>query len=93
MLFVVISYDIRNNRRRTRVSRRLEDFGAQRVQYSVFECYVTAENLDKLRRRLEKEFDPTEDSIRFYTLCANCRGRVTYMGVAEPVPEPGLRII
>ena len=36
-MYVVVSYDITNDRRRLKVMKTLEGFG-ERVQYSVFEC-------------------------------------------------------
>jgi CRISPR-associated protein Cas2 len=92
-LFVVISYDIANDKRRNRVVKQLLDHGGQRVQWSVFECYLGAKHLEKLRERLRREMDAEEDSIRFYLLCANCRPKVEYMGRARAIDEPGLIII
>lgn len=92
-MFLVISYDIPDNRRRLKVSQALEDYGGVRVQYSVFECHLTAAQLAKLRRRLEKVIDAEADSVRFYTLCDNCQARLAFLGRGEPTPEPGLRII
>ena len=37
----VVAYDIRQDRRRNKVMNTLKDFGL-RVQYSVFECELTA---------------------------------------------------
>jgi CRISPR-associated protein Cas2 len=40
----------------------------QRVQKSVFECSLTAEQLETLRQRLAKIADPAQDSVRVYRL-------------------------
>jgi len=92
-LFILVSYDITNDRRRGKLSKLLEDFGGKRVQRSVFECYLTAKNYEKLLTRLNKLMDPETDSVRFYTLCESCQGKIKYLGVAEPVEMPGLMII
>lgn len=92
-MFVVISYDISNNRRRLKVSRLLENFGGARVQLSVFECHLEAAHWPRLQKRLQQLIKNDEDSVRFYVLCENCQGRITYLGLAQPTPEPGLRII
>lgn len=92
-MFMVISYDIPDNKRRVKVSKALEDYGGKRVQYSVFECHLEPAQLNKLRHRLEKIIDAKADSIRFYNLCDTCRGRVAFLGLGEVTPEPGLRII
>lgn len=93
MQFVVISYDVPDNKRRLKVAKLLLDFGAQRVQRSVFELYVTPQHLERLQARLARIHKADEDSIRFYFLCATCRPKVVYMGVAQPIDEPGLLII
>ena len=38
-MYVVVSYDITCDRRRSKVARTLEDHG-KRVQYSVFDCIL-----------------------------------------------------
>lgn len=92
-LFMVVSYDIPDDRRRLKVARLLLDYGAQRVQRSVFECFITPRHGEQLRARLEKQCDPDEDSLRLYTLCENCRPRILLIGQAQPPDEPGLLII
>lgn len=92
-MFVVISYDIPDDKRRLRTARLLLDYGGERVQFSVFECHITARNLERLRQRLDKVYNQEEDSIRFYFLCANCRPKVAYLGRARAIDEPQLRII
>lgn len=90
---VVISYDVSDNRRRGKIVQVLQDFGGERVQLSVFECYLTARNWDQLQARLKKIIQPDEDSIRLYRLCQQCRGNVLFLGQAASIAEPGLRII
>jgi CRISPR-associated protein Cas2 len=36
-MLILVSYDVPDDRRRTRLAHALKDFG-ERVQYSVFEC-------------------------------------------------------
>jgi len=66
--FYMICFDIADSRRLRRVSNQLENFG-QRVQLSVFECWLDENDLFKLKRRLARELDPTEDQVRYYPLC------------------------
>ena len=56
-----------------------EDYG-QRVQNSVFECWVDSAQWVALRRRLISEIDTTSDSLRFYFLGAEWHGRVEHVG-------------
>jgi len=92
-MFILISYDIPNDRRRLKVAKVLLDYGGERVQRSVFECYITARNFKRLHERLQQVYNEEEDSIRFYSLCETCQSKMILMGVATPIDEPGLRII
>lgn len=78
-MFVVVTYDIPEDKRRTKVHSLLKSYG-QWMQYSVFECEVTAAQYAKLLSRLEKLIKPETDSIRFYSLCACCRSKVERIG-------------
>lgn len=51
--FYLISYDIPNDKRRTKIMHLLEGYG-ERVQYSVFEVWLTESELEKLRQQLER---------------------------------------
>lgn len=73
--FVVVVYDISDDRRRTRLHNALLDFGTP-VQYSVFECWLTPDNLKRMRTRVEKVIRPRKDHVRYYLLCASCAARV-----------------
>ncbi len=66
-MFIVVSYDIPDDRRRTKVMKTLKDFG-QHVQYSVFECELKQADFSRLRQRLKKLVNPRQDNIRFYVL-------------------------
>jgi CRISPR-associated protein Cas2 len=83
MMFVVISYDISEDKRRTKIHKILKSYG-QWMQYSVFECDLTNTQYAKLRSRLAKIIKPKEDSVRFYTLCACCQPKVERIGGEMP---------
>ncbi|WKZ40438.1 MAG: CRISPR-associated endonuclease Cas2 [Anaerolineales bacterium] len=84
-LFLVVSYDIRENRRRYKVMKTLEGFGT-RVQFSVFECKLKPREVVSLRRKLVKLID-AEDSIRFYFIGAEDVHRIERLGDARAVEE------
>lgn len=81
MQFILVTYDIENDRRRTKIHKILSDFGTA-VQYSVFECFISEEDFGELREKLKKQMDPEhpEDSIRYYTLCRSCVEKVKIDG-------------
>jgi CRISPR-associated protein Cas2 len=78
-MFMTISYDISDDKRRTKIHKMLKSYG-QWMQYSVFECDITDSEYAKLRSRLSKVIKPEEDSIRFYFLCACCKNKVERIG-------------
>jgi CRISPR-associated protein Cas2 len=79
----VAAYDIEQDRRRTRVMNALKDFGL-RVQYSVFECELTADRLNQLRSRLAAVIDKRHDRVHIYALCDNCYFRSEGLGQEDP---------
>lgn len=78
-MFVAVSYDISEDKRRTKVHKILKSYG-QWMQYSVFECCLTDTQYAKLRARLSKVIKPDQDSVRFYFLCACCQAKIERIG-------------
>jgi CRISPR-associated protein Cas2 len=76
---VVITYDISEDKRRTKIHKVLKSYG-QWMQFSVFECDLTETQYARLRLRLSKLIKPNQDSIRFYFLCACCKNKVERIG-------------
>jgi CRISPR-associated protein Cas2 len=78
----VVSYDTPSDRRRRRIVKVLEGYG-RRVQYSVFECDITADQREKLTKLLQRIVQPEEDDVRFYPLDEDAVQRVILLGRAE----------
>jgi CRISPR-associated protein Cas2 len=83
-MLVLVSYDVstrteNGKRRLRRVASVCQNHG-QRVQNSVFECLVNAAQWVSFRASLLAETDPAEDSLRFYFLGNNWKGRVEHVG-------------
>jgi CRISPR-associated protein Cas2 len=55
-MLIAVSYDVPDDRRRTKLAHNLKDFGV-RVQYSVFECLLEPPQVDALRVRTERLID------------------------------------
>jgi CRISPR-associated protein Cas2 len=91
MLYVV-SYDVPDDRRRTRVHSALTSFGTW-VQYSVFECFLDRKQRLMLEARLLKEIHQREDTIRIYSLCGACTGKVQVLGQGEPPREDTIYLL
>ncbi len=80
--WVVVSYDIPDDRRRTKVMNLLYGYG-MRVQYSVFECELRPADLEQLKQRMRRLIQKETDDVRFYPLCQTCLGKATVMGKAK----------
>ena len=82
-----VSYDIPDDRRRTRIAHLLKDFGT-RVQYSVFECRLTEERVARLRARVAALVLLEEDNVRLYRLCAECAAHLEIQGLGRTTEDP-----
>lgn len=87
----IICYDISNDKVRRKVEKVISNYG-QRVQYSVFECFLTITSKLELISKLKEVFnskniDKTKDSIYIYRLCEDCRKKIEEVGVKRIVNE------
>ena len=74
-MFVVIAYDISDDRRRLRLYKALKRFGTP-VQKSVVECWVTAKELRRMKEAIGKIIEEESDQVRYYYLCEACQPRM-----------------
>ncbi len=81
-MFVVVSYDIADDRRRAQVASEMENFG-RRVQYSVFECHLSDAQISDLETRLQAIIDWDRDRVRYYRLCDRDARRIVVDGPGE----------
>ncbi len=58
----LVAYDIADDRRRSRIAKRLQEYG-DRVQYSVFVVDIRPARLVRLRTHLEDLIDEAVDSV------------------------------
>ena len=91
-MLIVVSYDVADDRRRTKLAHALKDFGA-RVQYSVFECLLEADQVERLRLRIERLISPEEDSVRLYRFCADCGSRTEIVGLGKLSEDPEVYVL
>ena len=82
----IICFDVHNKKRLRKVAIQMENFGT-RVQYSVFECFLEANDLAKLKKRIKKIIDPKYDHIRYYGLCAKDQYKIQFDGRHQSVLE------
>ena len=91
-MFYLVSYDISDNKRRTKLAKALKDFG-DRVHYSVFECLLDTLQFDKMVEKIGGIVDGEDDSVRVYSLCANCENSVKIIGTGELTENRDVYII
>lgn len=91
-MLVLVVYDIPDNKRRLKLSNFLEGHG-RRVQNSVFECFLTLDEMKKLHHRILRMVNAQEDNIRFYWVPADSLPRTLTIGSAPPEPPPKCYII
>ena len=96
-MLVVVAYDVNTEteegrKRLRRVARVCENCG-QRVQNSVFECLVDAARWTRVRARLISEISEARDSLRFYFLGDNWKGRIEHVGVKASYDPQGALIV
>jgi len=90
--FYVLAYDIADDKRRRKIARLCEAV-AERVQYSVFEAYLTEAELEKLLKKTSRWMQTGQDSLRVYTLCASCRNKARTHGLGQITSPPALTIV
>lgn len=66
----LVCYDVRDEKRLRRAAKKLEGRG-ERLQYSVFRCWLTPADLQQLRWELTELLQP-EDDVLFIPLCDTC---------------------
>ncbi len=80
---IIVSYDISNDKLRTRFSKYLTRFG-HRIQYSVFEIDNSERVLDNIKADIANKFEKRftqADSVYIFQMSATCK--VTRYGYAK----------
>ena len=79
-MFFFVSYDIVDNKRRSKLAKKLCNYG-QRVQYSVFECFLDQDQYKKMKKEVLKFVDLEKDSLRIYRMCGECINHIESFGI------------
>ena len=85
--FVIIAYDITDDKRRLALARELLNFG-YRVQYSVFEALLEPSEIRALQSVVLGIINEEEDSVRIYVLPLGLKDRVITLGAQREYQEP-----
>ncbi|BCQ10561.1 CRISPR-associated endoribonuclease Cas2 [Mycobacterium heckeshornense] len=87
--FVLVIYDIADNKRRTFLAKTLSGFG-YRVQESAFEAVLTKAQLTRLMTRVER-FSKEGDNIRIYKIRGDAA--VTFYGEGRLISAEDIEFI
>lgn len=84
-MLVLITYDVNTQnsagrRRLRKVAKECVNYG-QRVQNSVFECYMDQAKLREVQHILVGIIDKDHDSLRFYFLGENYKNKIVHIGI------------
>ncbi len=91
-MYIVITYDVTSDKRRTHLAKRLKDY-LDRVQKSVFEGELDEVKLQAVEAQVVKAMDEEKDSVRIYPLCAACKRRIRIYGRGEVLKDPDVYIV
>ena len=78
----LVCYDVRDPARLRKTARHMEGYG-QRVQYSVFRCWMTLRQMEQLRWELTELLAP-EDAVLLIPLCSGCVAGIRSTHTADP---------
>ncbi len=80
---VVVAYDVSEDRARARLAAVLCEVGI-RLQRSVFECEVSAEQLEGIVERARELLDLNHDVMHVFRQCGPCGDAAVEIGQAPP---------
>ena len=79
----LVSYDVRDEKRLRKCAKHMEGYG-MRVQYSVFRCWMTSRDMERLRWELTELRETMVEILRI-PLCGSCAdGIVGLHGTERP---------
>ncbi|MDY7042438.1 MAG: CRISPR-associated endonuclease Cas2 [Chloroflexota bacterium] len=90
--FLVVVYDISNDKRRTKLHNVLLNYGTP-VQYSVFECLLEEKQLAHLKQAVERVIRPRKDQVRYYYLCQQCLAKTEVTSGPEVLHQTDVIVV
>jgi CRISPR-associated protein Cas2 len=81
----LICYDVRDPKRLRKTAKHMEGYG-ERMQYSVFRCWLTPRQVQCLRWELT-EILTTDDDVLLIPLCSRCVESIQGTHTATKEPE------
>lgn len=91
-MLVLVVYDVVDSKRRAKLATFLEGHG-RRVQKSVFECFMSLSEMQKLQVQMMQRVSLPEDNVRLYWISADAMPRTLTLGSPMPTAPPQAYII
>lgn len=91
-MYVMVSYDIVDDKTRNKVMKFLKDFG-ERVQLSVFDANLDEAQYERMKEGVDAFIDKKEDRVRYYRICKSCMDRMKISGWGEVRQDEGFEIV
>jgi len=94
-MHVLIIYDIKNDRLRTKISNTLKDWGLERIQYSVFIGDLTSDQRRMLEVYLNEIIETRSegDSVVTISVCKQCLHGVVTLGADRELNQYGSKVV
>lgn len=91
-MFVMISYDVVDDKKRLKLMKFLRDYG-DRVQKSVFECNLSQKTYETVRSGVEKIINKRKDRVRYYRICKGCVDKIEISGWGEVIEDEDFIVV
>lgn len=83
-LFLVVAYDLEENKVRSHLAEVLQYYGLSRIQYSVFAGELTVRNMEKMNDTLFGFDLHDDDNITVFPICEKCKKNIRTI---KPLPK------
>ena len=91
-MFIIVTYDITDDRSRNKLYETLKDYGTS-VQYSVFECNLNKKQFLEMKEKSGSFVQDEKDSIRYYLLPRREKMKIIVEGKDKTPNENSIYII
>jgi CRISPR-associated protein Cas2 len=81
----MVCYDVHDPKRLRKCAKHMEGYG-ERIQYSVFRCWMSKRELERLRWELTELLDAADD-VMLIPLCSSCVGGIVGIHGSDRPPE------
>lgn len=87
LYFIQVTYDIESDPLRSQLSMLLKYYGLHRIQYSVFQGYLSQRENRQMVEEIESLSVSDEDSIQIIQLCKQCAQNIQLFGKQHETME------